>query len=179
MIGFFQKWIFIVAVPCMGMGVLGVSMPTWAQQTQTVYRCPGNNFTNALTPKEAEKRGCKPLEGNSVTVVPGTKTYRSTDASKAPNSAGGGDTTGTQRVTQEEQRARDSDARRILENELAGEETKLLALKQEFNQGEPERRGDERNYQKYLDRVETLKAAIARKESDVNAIRRELNKLPR
>ncbi len=48
----------------------------------------------------------------------------------------------------------------------------------EYNNGEPERHGDERNYQKYLDRVAEMKAAIARKESDVAAIRREIAKLP-
>ena len=67
-------------------------------------------------------------------------------------------------------------ARRILEGELKKEEELLEQMRKEFNNGEPERRGDERNYQKYLDRVNELKAAIARKESDVSAIRRELNK---
>jgi len=43
---------------------------------------------------------------------------------------------------------------------------------------EPERRGDERNYARYLDRVASLKASITRKEADIAAIRRELAKLP-
>ena len=51
-------------------------------------------------------------------------------------------------------------------------------MQKEYNNGEPERLGDERNYQKYLDRVADLKAAIARKESDIAAIKRELSKLP-
>ena len=58
------------------------------------------------------------------------------------------------------------------------EESALEALKREYNNGEPERRGEERNAQKYLDRVAELKAAILRKESDVAAIRREISKLP-
>ena len=40
------------------------------------------------------------------------------------------------------------------------EEERLAALQKEYNNGEPERRGDERNYQKYLDRVAELKAAV-------------------
>jgi len=51
-------------------------------------------------------------------------------------------------------------------------------LRQEFNNGEPERRGDERNYQKYLDRVAEMRSAIQRKEGDVAALKRELGKLP-
>ena len=68
--------------------------------------------------------------------------------------------------------------RRILEAELKKEEEQLAALQKEYNNGEPERLGDERNYQKYLDRVAALKAALARKESDVAALRRELAKQP-
>ena len=37
-------------------------------------------------------------------------------------------------------------------------------LQREFNNGEPERLGSERNYQKYLDRVADMRAAITRKE---------------
>ena len=48
----------------------------------------------------------------------------------------------------------------------------------EFNNGEPERRGEERNYAKYLERVAEMRAAIQRKEADIAAIRRELAKLP-
>ena len=47
----------------------------------------------------------------------------------------------------------------------------------EFNGGEPERRGDERNFAKYQERVAELKAAIGRQEADVAALRRELAKL--
>jgi SMC interacting uncharacterized protein involved in chromosome segregation len=73
---------------------------------------------------------------------------------------------------------RDTDARRILTTELQTEQDRLAALQKDFNNGEPERQGSERNYQKYADRVAEMKAAIARKESDIAAIRRELAKLP-
>ena len=58
------------------------------------------------------------------------------------------------------------------------DEDRLAALQKEYNSGEPERRGDERNYQKYLDRVTELKSGIARKEADIVAIKREIGKLP-
>ena len=51
-------------------------------------------------------------------------------------------------------------------------------MQKEFNNGQPERLGSERNYQKYLDRVEEMKAAIARKQNDVAALKRELAKFP-
>jgi hypothetical protein len=40
-------------------------------------------------------------------------------------------------------------------------------MQKDYNNGEPERRGDERNYQRYLDRVAEMKAAITRKEADI------------
>ena len=73
------------------------------------------------------------------------------------------------RVDPAAQRARDSDARQILEAELKTEEDRLAAMQKEFNNGEPERQGNERNFQKYLDRVAEMRAAIARKESDIAA----------
>jgi hypothetical protein len=76
------------------------------------------------------------------------------------------------------QRARDSDARGILESELRKAEARQAELLREYNNGEPEKRGDEaRNYQKYLDRVTELKAGIARNDSDIAGIKRELGRM--
>lgn len=77
-----------------------------------------------------------------------------------------------------EQKARDNDARRILEAELKREEEALAALRREFNDGNPERRGDERNFDRYQERVKQMREAISRKEADLAAIRREIAKLP-
>ena len=137
------------------------------------YRCPNNDYKNTISAKEAERLGCKKLEGGSVTVIQMTKPRPAGTA--VPSSASG---TGTARVDPSAQRARDSDARRILETELKGEEDRLADLKKEFNNGQPERQGNEKNYQTYVDRVGQLSAAIARKEVDVAAIRREIQKLP-
>ena len=63
------------------------------------------------------------------------------------------------RVDAQEQKARDTDARKILQDELDKAQAQLDALKKEYNNGQPERQGDEKNYQKYLDRTADLKAA--------------------
>jgi hypothetical protein len=136
------------------------------------YRCPGNDYKNTISAKEAERLGCKKLEGAPVTVIQMTKPRPSGTA--VPAAAG----SGPARVDPAAQRSRDTDARRILENELRTEEDRLAALKKEYNNGQPERQGNEQNYQKYVDRVGELSAAIARKEGDIAAIRRELQKMP-
>lgn len=147
-------------------------------QSAAYYICPGNVFTNTISAREAETRGCKAREaGQSTVSVVGTSPRpRPPGASAGAGSASTVDRGPGTRVQQAEQRARDTDARRILEDELRKEEAALEALRKEYNNGEPERRGDERNAQKYLDRVAEIKAAITRKEADIAAIRRELSK---
>lgn len=78
------------------------------------------------------------------------------------------------RVNSAEQRARDADRRQILTDELNAEMQKLGELRREFNNGEPERRGDERNYAKYQERVANLRDGIARSEQNVEALKREI-----
>ena len=141
-------------------------------QEKPVYRCPGNLYTDALSAKEASAKGCKTLEGAPITVI------QSQAPRSAAKSANNNPASGPERVTPpEEQKARDADARRILEAELRQAEDALAAQKKEFNNGEPERRGDERNAQKYLDRIKEMKDAITRKEADIASIKRELSKL--
>jgi hypothetical protein len=138
-----------------------------------VYRCPGPPvlYTDALSTKEAQERGCKAIEGAPVTVMPSTPRAKPAPvASTTPRPEA--------RVDPGEQRTRDSESRRILEAELQREQSQLADLQKEYNNGEPERRGDERNYQRYLDRVAELKASISRKEADIAALKRELAKLP-
>ncbi len=146
----------------------------WAQAPSVVYRCPGNLYTSELTPKAAEEKGCRTIEGAPVTVIQGTRPRTGTPVPAAPAPAA---RPADSKVDPAAQRARDGDSRRILEAELKKEEDQLAALQKEFNGGEPERRGDEKNYQKYLDRVAEMKAAIARKENDISALRREIGKL--
>jgi hypothetical protein len=155
------------------LAVAAAAIPTWAQaEGKTVYRCPGNPvlYTDSLSAKEAQAKGCRTLEGAPITIVQAVK--------PRPGAASGAERRGEGKVDPNDQRARDSDARRILEAELKREEDNLAALQKDYNNGEPERLGDERNYQKYQERVADMKAAIARKESDIAAIKREIAKLP-
>jgi hypothetical protein len=173
----------------------GMSVPTWSWRVallalcsfgpaqaqdvnKPVYRCPGPPvlYTDALTPAEARERNCRTIEGAPVTVVQGRQPRAAAATPATP--AAPGASRPSDRVDPAAQRARDTDARRILTEELRREEERLAALQKDFNGGQPERRGDERNFQKYQDRVAEMKANIARKESDVAALRREIAKLP-
>ncbi|HEX4232860.1 MAG TPA: hypothetical protein VH041_01020 [Caldimonas sp.] len=138
--------------------------------SSVLYRCPGNDYRNTISAKEAEKLGCRRVEGAPVTVI---QTNRPRTGSSVPAAAASG-----ARVDPVAQRNRDSDARRILEGELKAEEGKLAAMEKDYNGGQPERLGDEKNYQRYLDRVAEMRASIERKQIDIAALRREIQKLP-
>lgn len=150
-----------------------------AAQERPVYKCPGNLYTDTLNAKEAEARGCKALEGGAVTIIQTPAVRRpAVESPRAAAESPSASRPAEQRVDPNDQKARDQDKRRILEGELRREEQRLVGLRQEYNNGQPERRGDERNYQKYLDRTAELKAGIERSESDIAALKRELSKLP-
>jgi hypothetical protein len=139
-----------------------------------IYRC-GNQYTNAVS--EAEKANCKLIEGGNVTVIQGFKAPPAAAAAAPPVRVAAASQSGS-RVDSSEQKARDADARLILEAELKKAEARQAELVREYNNGEPEKRGDEaRNYQKYQDRVAELKASLARNESDIAGIRRELGRV--
>ncbi len=152
----------------------GTGNSAWAQQ---IFRCAGTQggvpeyINNA---KEAQTRNCKPVSGGNVTVVQGTP------VSKAPaRLASANPVPGSRTESGPEQRTRDSDSRGILEAELKKAEAKLVEQQKEYNNGEPEKQGIEgRNYQRYLDRVAELKDSIARNQSDIAGLKREISRLP-
>jgi hypothetical protein len=152
---------------------LAVALAGAGASAQTkIWRC-GNTYTN--NPTEGQAKGCKPLEGGGITVVEGTKVNATNTVRVATAPQSGA----SQRIDADGQRARDADARAILEAELKKAEARQAELAREYNNGEPEKLGPEtRNYQKYLDRVAELKASIARNENDIAGIKRELGRLP-
>lgn len=149
--------------------------PALAQKT--TYKCDNNHYTDSLTDPKAI--GCKPLQGGNVTVVQGAKPAAPANSPVRVAAAPQAAAQPGQRVEAGDQRARDSDARQILESELKKAEARKTELTQEYNNGEPEKRGDEaRNHQKYLDRVAELKSGLSRVDGDIAGIRRELGRLP-
>jgi hypothetical protein len=152
--------------------VVAAACLTPALAQERIYRC-GNEYTNNAT--VAKARGCKPMEGGNITIVQGTSPQataapRAAQTPSAPRPAA--------RTDSPEQRARDSDARQILQAELRKAEQRLTEAQKAYANGQPEKEGIEsRNHQRYLDRVAELKESVARAESDVSGLRRELGRM--
>ncbi|WP_372828177.1 hypothetical protein [Polaromonas sp.] len=142
---------------------------------ERIYRCAGKGgdtpeYINSA--KDAQARGCKQIDGGNVTVVSSTPASR--PAVRVAGAVQAAPASGSN-----EQRARDSDTRTILEAELKKAETRLAEQQKEYKNGEPEKQGIEgRNYQRYLDRVAEMKESISRHESDIAGLKRELGRLP-
>jgi hypothetical protein len=145
-----------------------------------IYRC-GNEYTNNA--QDSQARACKLVQGGNITVVPGTRTQgaagNAAPSAARPAAASLPSAAGAPPVDAAAQRARDGDARQILEMELRKVEARQSELLAEYNRGEPEKRTDEiRNNQKYLDRVADIKTQLARADSDIASLKRELARLP-
>jgi hypothetical protein len=145
-----------------------------------IYECIDANGNKRFTNIAAEAKGCRALNIQLAPAAPA-----SAPSSAAPPSATAGKASparpsatptpaGFPRVDRETQAGRDSDRRRILENELANEQKLLDDAKRELAAQESQRLGDERNYQRVLDRLEPFKKKVKQHEDNVAAIRREM-----
>jgi hypothetical protein len=147
-----------------------------ARAQTVVYKCVDQNGRVEFT--DTNKAGCKVLDlpGFIAGPAPAPRT-------RPPVTRQGGAAAPTvspanfPRVDSAQQRARDDDRREILNDELRNEEKKLADLKRDFNNGEPERQGNERNYAKYQERVAQMRDNIGRAERNIEALRREIGNI--
>lgn len=153
--------------------------PVHVTAQDAMYKCTQTGgrieYTNRPTPGNPN---CTRLDIEPATVVPAPRAASSGAATPPAKASSTPTPPSFPRVDAAAQRARDSDRRLILEEELKSQEAKLAELQKVYRNGEPERMGDEaRNYQRYLDRVERMKGEISRMQSDISSIRNELSKL--
>ncbi len=151
--------------------LLSLAACSGAHAQTVMYKCVDDSGTVLYT--DTAQRNCKALDlpsSGSTNVIPGPARRTGAPA----RVAGAAAPADFPKVNTSQQRARDDDRREILKDELRSEEAKLAELRREFNGGEPERQGNERNYAKYLDRVAQLKDNIGRAEKNVDALKREI-----
>lgn len=153
----------------------GVAAP-WAAlaQSSDIYLCVDEQGNKSYQ-NVGSGKGCKRVDVGPVLSMPAPRLPAGRSAMQpAVEERASVSPASFPRVDRDTQRTRDSDRRRILEDELKAEEDRLARLRTEFNNGEPERRGDERNYALYQERIQRLREDIARVETNVGALRREI-----
>jgi len=132
----------------------------------TVWRCVDGegraHYTNIK--KETDGRQCVVVT-KEVSVVSGPPPRAAAATASPPNFP---------KVDRDTQKARDDSRRKILEDELATEEKGLGDAKTKLVEQEAVRLGDERNYQRVLDRLKPYQDAVERHERNIAALKREL-----
>jgi hypothetical protein len=83
----------------------------------------------------------------------------------------------TPRVNGSTQRKRDDERRRILEEELSREQAALEEAKKALAEQESVRMGDEKNYQRVLERLKPYQDAVVLHEKNVTSLKQELANL--
>jgi len=129
------------------------------------FKCIDANGRATYTNIKEETKGknCSVVM-RGISVVPAA---RSAAANPSP--------AGFPKVDPVTQKNRDGARRRILEEELGGEEKALAQAKTELTEQESIRTGDERNYQRVLDRLQKYKDEVERHEKNVEALKKELS----
>lgn len=146
------------------------SMPLAALAQSDIFVCTDEHGQKTFQ-NIGSAKSCKRVDVGPVLTLPAVRQPAAPQASEPRATASPAN---FPRVDRDTQRTRDSDRKRILEDELKTEEEKLARLRFEFNNGEPERRGDERNFALYQERAARLRDDVARVEANVNALRREI-----
>jgi hypothetical protein len=153
----FRRLKFVVSL------ALALAAPAWAD----TYKCVDANgrptYTNMK--EEAKGKNCSVVM-REISVVPAVPAARSAAANPSP--------AGFPKVDPATQKARDGARRRILEEELVDEQKALVQAKAELTEQEGIRTGDERNYQRVLDRLQKYKDEVERHQKNVEALKKEL-----
>jgi HAMP domain-containing protein len=160
-------------------GLLGLAFQGGAQAQGAIYKCVDEQGRVEFT--DQHRRGCKQLE-SFISTVPSPVRASAPIPAVRPSSpaaapAAAASPSSFPRVDTAQQRERDDERREILNDELRAEQKKLLELRRDFNNGEPERQGNERNYAKYLERVASMRDEIGRTERNIEALRREISNI--
>ncbi|MCX7140465.1 MAG: DUF4124 domain-containing protein [Proteobacteria bacterium] len=147
-----------------------LAAPAWGD----TFKCVDANGRSTYTNMKEETKGknCSVVM-REISVVPAGPAAPATPAARS--SAANPSPAGFPRVDPATQKARDGARRRILEEELAEEEKALAQAKAELTEQEGIRTGDEKNYQRVLDRLQKYKDEITRHENNVAALKKELS----
>ena len=139
--------------------IAALAMPVSAQ---TIYKCIDASGGTLISNSRVDKN-CKAIVSGPESSMPALPKAKATGAAANPSPAG------FPRVQEDTQKARDTDRRHILDQELAGEQRSLEQARKDLSEQEAVRGSAER-IAPYRDRV-------AQHERNIQAIQKELGNL--
>ncbi|MDP2809668.1 MAG: DUF4124 domain-containing protein [Rhodocyclaceae bacterium] len=150
--------------------LFGLLLTAGAVHADTLYKCTDGQGHNTYTNQKTAGKSCtilsqdKPVSSFSTPSKPPSRTATPTPGDFPKVGSG-------------QQKARDSDRRGILEEELAAEQKKLDEARKVLAEQEAIREGGERNYQRVLDRLKPYQESVQLHERNIEALRKELANL--
>lgn len=147
-----------------------LSLPAHAEIWECIDRDGNKRFTNV----KSEAAGCKPMNLPQLSTVPAPKPAATPPGKPPPSAAGSGDFPKVDSTTQQQ---RDNSRRKILEQELANEERLLEQARRDLAEQEAVRLGNERNYQRVLERLEPFRRKVSLHENNIVNLRKEISSL--
>lgn len=146
--------------------ILAAMLTAGAQARADVWKCVDAQGGVAYTNTRPSTKGCKLLsQDQPVSTVTGHRAAATPTPGNFP------------RVDGNTQRERDLSRRQILEKELSQEQEQLDKAQKALAEQEAIRNGDEKNYQRVLDRVKPFQDRVAEHQRNVEAIQQEIRKL--
>ena len=143
--------------------IVALLLVSWASMAfADIWECVDESGNKRFTNLRNEAKGCKLLNVGPPNTLPGAKPESKSTPPGFPKVDGG------------TQKARDNERRKILEQELANEEKLLAQARKELEEQEGMRLGNEKNFQRVLDRLEPYKKKVKLHEDNIANLRREL-----
>ena len=151
----------LVLVLALGLAATGTS----GAQVETLWNCKDKDGRTTLTNQKADTVGkeCRALQQERVNVAP--------SKSKSPANF--------PRESSSDRQTAKAKQRQTLEGELAQEESMLADARKKLAEQEAIRTGDEKNYQRVLDRLKPFQDTVEVHQKNVEALKRELSNLSR
>ena len=138
-------------------------------QSNTIYKCSGPEGGTLISNSRVDK-SCKPVVTGPDNAMPAPK-------ARAPGAAANPTPANFPKVAEDQQKARDTDRKRILEQELAGEQKNLDQAKRELAEQEAlPVRSEDKGTQR-ADRIQPYKDRVGQHERNIAAINKELSGL--
>jgi hypothetical protein len=148
----------ILFLPC--------ALAAFFAHADTLYKCIDSDGHITYTNQKTKAKNCSVLiQDKPVSTFSPPKVKNAPTPKDFP------------RVSPKTQQDRDKDRRKIIEDELATERTKLDSAKTALQEQESQRLGGERNYQKYLDRIKPYQDEVELHQRNIESLRKELDNL--
>ena len=141
-------------------------------QADTLYKCTDSQGHTTYTNQKTAGTSCIILSQDKPVSTFSTPSRSPTSTRAATPTPGD-----FPKVGNGQQKARDNDRRSILEEELSAEQKKLDSARKALSEQEAIRLGDERNYQRVLDRLKPYQETVQLHERNIEALRKELANL--